>query len=134
MEETKNQPGDPVRYGDSMEGINRFKKECPNQPNTYSMDIEALEAMLKRGRLHGATNVTIDMSQSADGKNKILYGLTKGRNRISATAPDGINSIARAENWEDNTFLNFTQECPPLPKKYCPCDPDDPNCDTEEGA
>ena len=131
MNETKNQPGDPVRYGDSMEGINRFKKECPNQPHTYTIPLNKLAAMLERGLKQGATNVTIDMSRSVEDKNSILYGLTKGRNRISATAPEGNEALATASSWEDNTFLNFTGSCPPPDPVLCPCLPDDPNCDQE---
>ncbi|MEC7753805.1 MAG: hypothetical protein VYB44_07230 [Bacteroidota bacterium] len=128
MSEEKNKPGDPIRYGDCIDAVNRFKKDCPGQPHTYSMPISAIKALVERGESLGAENVTIDMCMDSYGKNGILYGLTKGRKRISATNPKGEATTSSSEKWENNTFLNFTGSCPPPDPILCPCPPDDPNC------
>lgn len=108
-----NLPGDPITYGQCLEGINSFKEQFPNQPHTYKIPLSKLKEMIEYAESQGADTFTIDMMIDASGRNMPLYGAAKGVERVSATEPAG-------EGWENKTFLNFSQSCPPLPPEECP--------------
>lgn len=111
MNEEK-KPGDPIRYADCLERINEFKNKYPNEPHTYQIPLAKLKAMVSYLESQGADTFTHDNMIDSDGRIKPLYGGAKGRERISATEPQG-------EGWENKTFLNFTVSCPPLPPEEC---------------